>query len=124
VSLTSAVVHRLHDLGILYTRGARGGCILRRTIDDIITRGRNTWCTSEGGSDTRAKVGLRPPSSLAKVPISADAAPIDKVSQDLTAPPSLYVFNAIESLTAEMSGYNLEVAVITETNLKTRQTDG
>jgi len=67
-----------------------------------------------------------------KVPFTANAAPIDKVSQDLTTPPSLYVFNAavitkphaIESLTAEMSGYNLDVAVITETHLKTRHTDG
>jgi len=67
-----------------------------------------------------------------KVPITANAAPIDKVSQYLAAPPSLYVFNAaaitkphaIETLPAEMSGYNLDVAVITETHLKTRHSDG
>jgi len=52
-SLTSAIVHRLQDLGILHTRGARRWCRLRRSIDVIITRGRNTWSTSEGGSGHR-----------------------------------------------------------------------
>jgi len=51
------------------------------------------WSTSDGGSGTQAMVGLPLPSSLEKVPNKAYAAPIDKVSQDRTAPPSLYVFN-------------------------------
>jgi len=67
-----------------------------------------------------------------KVSIKANASPIDKVSQDSTAPSSLYVFNAtaitkphaIETLTGEISGYNLDVAVITKTHLKARHTDG
>jgi len=113
--------------GILRYRGSRGGKAARRRIP--VRVGNRTPLSSAQMSNFISNKH-RPPPTRHIIPCSQ----IIQYSRGLTcghsvlldsSPPSLYVFNAnsiakphaIEHLTTELTGYNSDVAIITETHL-------
>jgi len=112
--LSSAFIEKLANNGLLRYRGTRGGRLTHTYRESWIKRGSQSC--AEGTSATTislvAQVG-----HLAVCPLPSTPTP---------SPPTLYVFNAcsiakphaIEQLTAELIGYDVDIAVVSETHLK------
>jgi len=111
---------QIREQGILRTRGSRGGTRKSRHIKTLTTNNRRPQLTAKPA---------RPASSLIQVNISDH--------RDLTTNnrnesfPGLYVINAnsiakmhaIDQLRADLIGYSLDIAIITETHLKAHHSD-
>lgn len=108
---------RIAGFGILRYRGSRGGCLTRAR--------RMTWLKgSRPNSDAALSNDGRPASKVVR-------ASADVPTTRTPTPPTLYIFNAaslakpdaIEQLTSDLMGYEVDIAIICETHLKSKHAD-
>src|SRR6218665_2017900 len=116
--ISPLVITRLHDLNIHRRRGRRGGTRKCRSIGVVLSRA----CFSQSPSSRDRDSAARCLSLLPR------ARPCSSVVARETAPPSLYIINAnslakphaMDQLSVELSSYNREIAIVTETHFKVR----
>jgi len=138
---TCAFIHKIADCGVLHYRGTRGGRLTRayqprwlkaglKTLSYDVTTTTTAATASRPSSTTRA--AIVPNLGNPVTAVSAVPRPTDRVSRPPTlTPPTLYVFNARsiakpgakEQLVGELLGYDVDVAVISESHLKKKHAD-
>jgi Reverse transcriptase (RNA-dependent DNA polymerase) len=119
-------------LGIIRRRGSRGrGRAFRRSCaNQIPVIGWRRWGRAATIDAASERKQTRPARYVVIVALQSTKPRASHVTRSSGAPPSLYVFNAaaitkphaVEQLTADLGGYNLDIAMITETHLKAKHT--